>query len=191
MDDTFLIVGLGNPGREYGATRHNIGFIALDYVADKYNIIFSNKSKFKADLAQGIIEGFTKDKNKFSVKVILCKPLTFMNLSGESVSKVMAYYKVPVQRLIVLHDEIDIDFVKIKTKLSGSSAGHNGIRSIDKCLSDTNYYRIRLGVGRPSNKNINISDYVLGNFTDSEWHHMKDILTEADQQLLKILTQEV
>ena len=188
QDKIFLIVGLGNPGKNYETTRHNIGFMAIDYIADKYKLTLSDKSKFKADIAQGTLPGIDSKGSAFSSKVILCKPLTFMNLSGQSVSLLATYYKIPAQNMIIIHDEIDIDFAKVRTKIGGGSAGHNGIKSIDKEFGDKNYHRVRLGISRPENKNFEISDYVLSSFSNSEWDSIEKILEEADKQVVDILS---
>ncbi len=154
----FLIVGLGNPGDLYKSTRHNAGFMAVDFISNRHNFIWSRKSKFNADITSGNIE---------SHKVVLCKPNTFMNLSGRAVLSVMSYYKIESKNLIVIHDDIDLDFGKVKCKIGGSAGGHNGLKSIDGII-DPNYYRIRIGVGRPDHNNSQVSDYVLSNFSNSE-----------------------
>lgn len=187
-DNIFLIIGLGNPGKNYETTRHNIGFMAIDYIADRHDLNLSNKSKFKADMAQGEISIQNSSSKSSSAKVILCKPMTFMNLSGQSVAQIASYYKIPMSNIIVIHDEIDVDFAKVKTKIGGGSAGHNGIKSIDKELGNKNYHRIRLGVGRPENKNFEISDYVLSSFSASEWDDIEGILKSCEKCLAEIIS---
>ena len=154
----FLIVGLGNPGELYKKTRHNAGFMAVDFISNRHDFIWSNKSKFNADITSGNIGDY---------KVVLCKPNSFMNLSGRSVLSVMSYYKIESKKLIVIHDDIDLDFGKVKCKIGGGSGGHNGLKSIDEIVNP-NYYRIRLGVGRPDHNNSHVADYVLSNFSNSE-----------------------
>ncbi len=154
----FLIVGLGNPGELYKKTRHNSGFMAADFVSSRHNFTWNHKPKFNADVASGVIDGH---------QVILCKPSTFMNLSGNAVLSIMSYYKIEHNKLIVIHDDIDLELGKLKCKLGGSSGGHNGLKSIDKAIGP-NYHRIRIGVGRPDSKHAYIADYVLGNFSDSD-----------------------
>ena len=154
----FLIVGLGNPGLEYELTRHNIGFIAADMLSDRYNFTWSNKSKFFADVAMG--------ETEFG-KIILCKPQTFMNLSGKSVQAICSFYKILPENVIVIHDDIDISINQIKHKIAGGHGGHNGLKSIDQHISP-NYHRIRIGVGRPDNANHEVSNYVLGKFVKEE-----------------------
>lgn len=154
-----LIVGIGNPGTQYKNTRHNAGFLAVDYLADYYSIPLSLKKNFNAEIGHGVINGD---------KVLLAKPLTYMNLSGSAVQALFSYYKIAPSNLCVVHDEIDLPLGKVKLKFGGSSAGHNGLKSIDSCLGN-NYYRIRIGIGRPDKSDlIEVSDYVLGNFTSEE-----------------------
>lgn len=152
-----LIVGLGNPGKEYFYNRHNIGFRVVDLIATSLGLTFKTVSKFKAEVALGNIN---------NNRIIVIKPLTFMNLSGESVSSISSYYKIDTSDIIVFHDELDLAIGKIKYKLSGGSAGHNGIKSIDKYIG-SNYHRIRLGIGRPFDKE-QVANYVLSNFTSED-----------------------
>lgn len=155
----FLIVGLGNPGIQYDNTRHNVGFMAVDEISSRHNLIFNAKSKYKADIATGSI----KHHN-----VILCKPMTYMNLSGESVQQIAKFYKIDPANIIVMHDEIDLSIAKIKHKIGGGHAGHNGLRSIESCVGNKNFQRIRIGVGRPRDPRFEVSDYVLGKFNTLE-----------------------
>ena len=150
----FLIVGLGNPGKEYEATRHNVGFMCVDALATEYKFE-TFKNKFDGELAQGEIA---------DEKVYLLKPQTFMNLSGNSVVKVANFYKILPQNIIVIHDDIDLPMGKIKTKIGGSAGGHNGIKSIDAAITP-NYNRIRIGIGRPQNE---ASDFVLSRFSKND-----------------------
>jgi PTH1 family peptidyl-tRNA hydrolase len=136
----WLVVGLGNPGREYELTRHNIGFMVIDALARRQSAGFSQK--FKGDLAQCTLGGEA---------TALLKPLTFMNLSGQSVQPVMAFFKVPLESIIVVHDDLDLEFGQMKIKRGGSSGGHNGLKSIDGCIG-LNYLRIRAGIGHPRAK---------------------------------------
>ena len=151
-----LLVGLGNPGSEYKNTRHNIGFSIIDNAADKLEII-SEKNRFDSCIIEA---------KHSSNKVLLMKPQTFMNNSGVAVSKVVNFYKIPLENIIVFHDDIDLDFGKIKFKMGGGHGGHNGLRSIDQHIGKY-YYRLRYGVGRPFDK-AQVSSYVLGNFTADE-----------------------
>lgn len=155
----FLIVGLGNPESDYRYTRHNIGFIAIDVISNQCKVALSSKAKFHADLVKTSINDHD---------VILCKPDTYMNLSGKAVAAIASYYKIPSNKIIVLHDDIDLGLGVIKCKIGGGHGGHNGLKSIDAAIGSAEYYRVRIGVGRPENPNIEVSDYVLGKFTDDE-----------------------
>jgi PTH1 family peptidyl-tRNA hydrolase len=156
--NSILVVGLGNPGNEYQYNRHNIGFMAVDSIASRYNFpSFSTNSKFSAEITQGTIEGY---------KVFLAKPTTYMNLSGQAVQKIKSFYKIELSSIIVIHDDIDLEFGKLKVKIGGGHGGHNGLRSIDSHLGK-DYFRIRLGVGRPEHKD-DVANYVLSNFSKAE-----------------------
>lgn len=168
-----LLVGLGNPGTKYNNTRHNIGFIAADLLSDRYNFFWSTKSKFNADIAIG--------DTAFG-KLVLCKPNTFMNLTGSSVASLAAFYKLLPKDIIVIHDDVDIPLGKVKYKIGGGHGGHNGLKSIDNNIG-VNYHRIRIGIDRPDDPRYDISDYVLGKFTDDE----KDIISITLHKLLDIL----
>jgi len=152
-----LIVGLGNKGKEYKNTRHNVGFIFLDYFADELKIKWKEKNKFAV---------FTK-KNINNEKVIFSKPLTYMNLSGKAVYFFVQKYKINISDLLVIHDDIDLPFSKIKIKKGGGDAGHNGIKSIIQELNDNNFSRVRIGIGKPEEKD-KVVDYVLDSFSKSE-----------------------
>lgn len=154
----FLIVGLGNSGAKYSNTRHNVGFIAADFISDRYNFTWNAKSKFNAEIASGECD---------LGKIVLCKPDTFMNLSGTSVGSLASFYKLKPENIIVIHDDVDVPFGRVKYKLGGSAGGHNGLKSIDSHVG-ANYHRIRVGVGRPEDSRYDISDFVLGKFTKSE-----------------------
>ncbi|MGC0372378.1 MAG: hypothetical protein DGJ47_001090 [Rickettsiaceae bacterium] len=155
----FLIVGLGNPGLEYENTRHNIGFRCIEQLAEKYGAVWHHKSKYNALITPTtIIEG---------VNVVMCKPQTYMNLSGNAVQSVAAFYKIKPENIIVLHDEIDLPVAKIMYKFSGGNAGHNGLKSITQNLGN-NFHRIRIGVGRPQHPEHQVSDYVLEKIPPTE-----------------------
>ena len=151
-----LLVGLGNPTPDSNDNRHNIGFKIIDAINQKFGLS-KQKPKFKGLLTTGNIS------NK---KVYAIKPLTFMNNSGICIRELIEYFKINVEDIIVFHDDLDIDFTKIKAKFGGSSAGHNGIASIDKFIGKE-YSRVRVGIGKPDSK-IEVSDFVLTNFTDEE-----------------------
>ena len=160
-----LLVGLGNPTPNSQDNRHNIGFKIIDAINQKFSLS-KQKPKFKGLLTTGDIS------NK---KVYAIKPLTFMNNSGICIRELIEYFRIDVEDVIVFHDDLDIDFGKIKTKLGGSSAGHNGIASIDKFIGKE-YSRVRVGIGKPETK-ISASDYVLNNFNDEEKIELEKITT--------------
>ena len=154
-----LFVGLGNPGQKYQLNRHNIGFMALDIIVERHNFSAWEK-KFKGLVCSGTLG---------NEKIVLLKPQTFMNLSGESVQAAAAFYKILPDDIVVFHDELDLAPGKIRVKKGGGAAGHNGLRSIDEHLGAM-YWRVRLGIGHPGIKDY-VSPYVLGNFDaqDEEW----------------------
>ena len=174
----FLVVGLGNPGAEYVATRHNVGFMAADEIHRRYNFS-SFRSKFDGLIAEGQIEG---------EKVYLLKPQTYMNLSGNSVVKVANFYKILPQNIIGIPDDMDLPTNKIKAKLGGGAGGHNGLKSIDACIS-ANYNRIRIGVGHPQNKTgENVINHVLSGFSKADKVNIEndiDIVTDIIGILIK------
>lgn len=163
----YIIVGLGNPGKKYENTRHNMGFIAVDLLAEEYGIKV-DKIKFKALVGEGRIAGR---------KVLLVKPQTYMNLSGQSVMEVMNYYKEDIENLIVIYDDIDIPTGSIRLRKKGSAGTHNGMRNIVYLLQDDGFPRIRVGIG--SDKKVDLMDYVIGGVTKKEKELLEDALTRA------------
>ena len=159
----FLIVGLGNPGKEYDGTRHNIGFAAVDYIADKYNIEL-NRIKFKGVFGEGFIDG---------KKVILLKPTTYMNLSGESIREVINFYKISNEEVIVIYDDISLEVGRLRIREKGSHGGHNGIKSIIANLGTDVFPRVKIGVGAPKG---NLVWHVLGKFNADEIEILRDTI---------------
>ncbi len=166
-----LIVGLGNPGKEYENTRHNIGFLFIDKFALSLGIKI-NKEKFNGLYNEILING---------EKVILLKPLSYMNLSGEVVIKYKNFYKISIEDILIISDDLDLNFSKIKLKIKGSSGGHNGLKSIEYHLQTNNYKRLKVGIS--NNKDIPTKDYVLGTFTKEE----KEKLNEVTSTIINIL----
>ena len=160
-----LLVGLGNPGSNYTNTRHNIGFKIIDAINSHFKLS-KQKPKFKGLLTTGNID---------EKKIYAIKPLTFMNNSGTAIKELIDYFKIEAKDVIVFHDDLDINFGKIKAKFGGSSAGHNGIESIDKFIGKE-YSRIRIGIGRPNGK-IQVADHVLKDFSDEEKQELQNITT--------------
>ena len=172
---THLIVGLGNPGSEYDHTRHNIGFMALDEIADAAGAGSAWKKKFKGLMAAPSGSGF-----------ILLKPQTYMNLSGESVAEAMRFHKLEPKSIIVFHDDLDLQPGQIKIKQGGGAGGHNGLKSIDQHIGQ-DYWRVRLGIGHPGIKGDVVTNYVLGGFSkaDNVWLQplLRALATELDAML--------
>jgi len=154
----FIIVGLGNPGKDYENTRHNVGFDAIDELVDKYNVPESGIQS-KAKVGKGVMDG---------QKILLAKPLTFMNLSGEAVRGLVDYYKVdPESELLIIYDDISLEPGNIRIRKKGSAGGHNGIKSIIQHLGTQNFQRIKIGVGEKP-KNWDLADYVLSRFSKED-----------------------
>ena len=170
----FALVGLGNIGREYEKTRHNVGFEIVDILADKYNIQV-NRVKFKGEIGEGFIG---------NEKVILVKPVTFMNLSGECVREVIDFYKIPKEKLIVIYDDISLEVGKLRIRQKGSAGGHNGIKNILLNLGDDSFPRVKVGVGEPKGNLIN---HVLGRFQREEQEIMEKVYEVAAQGVLDIV----
>ena len=174
-----IVVGLGNPGPKYETTRHNAGFLIVDLIAEDMGTSWTN-SKFGALVGKGLYQG---------EEVLLVKPQTFMNLSGQSVARVSQFYKVDPHEIVVLHDDIDLDFGKIKARVGGGHGGHNGIRSIIGELGSSDFHRIKLGVGRPAAENkMNVASWVLDSFTDQELLSLQESMLDAvNTRLIGIL----
>ncbi|OEH92633.1 aminoacyl-tRNA hydrolase [Bacillus solimangrovi] len=163
-----LIVGLGNPGKKYERTRHNAGFIAIDELANQLNISLT-KSKFNGVYGDGVVNG---------EKVILLKPLTYMNLSGESIVPMMNYLNIDLDDLMVIYDDLDLPTGKVRLRVKGGTGGHNGLKSIKQHTGSTEFKRIRLGIGRPVAP-IPVVDYVLGQFNEEETLKINDAVEHA------------
>ena len=173
----YLIVGLGNPEKDYSNTRHNMGFNVINKLAKQYEIEIS-KSKFKGLYGSGRIEG---------EKVILLKPQTYMNLSGESVKEIIQFYKIEKEQLIVIYDDIDIESGKIKVKKAGGPGTHNGMKSVIHELQEQNFKRIRVGIGMPEQKE-NLIEYVIGAIPEEEKEKLEkgtDLAKEAVIEVIK------
>jgi PTH1 family peptidyl-tRNA hydrolase len=166
-----LLVGLGNPTPDSENNRHNVGFKIIDSINKKFNLS-KQKPKFKGLLTTG---------NIANQKVYAIKPLTFMNNSGICIRELIEYFKINAEEVIVFHDDLDVEFGKIKTKFGGSSAGHNGIASIDKFIGK-DYSRVRIGIGKPKNE-IEISEYVLQNFDEEESIKIEEIIKDITDSI--------
>ena len=174
-----LFVGLGNPTPDSENNRHNVGFKIIDSINKKFSLS-KQKPKFKGLLTTG---------NIGDQKVYAIKPLTFMNNSGICIRELIEYFKIDVENVMVFHDDLDVEFGKIKAKFGGSSAGHNGIESIDKFISK-DYSRIRIGIGKPKN-NIEISDFVLQNFDEDEMLRIKTISENITESISILINKKL
>lgn len=155
--DRWLVVGLGNPGPDYAGTRHNAGFLVLDVLASRLGARFS-AHRGRADVATGVVSG---------QRALLMKPKTYMNLSGGPVASLRDFYKIPLDRIVVVHDELDLPLDSLRLKRGGGDGGHNGLRSISAALGSPDYYRVRMGVGRPPGR-MDPARYVLKPFAAAE-----------------------
>lgn len=173
----YLIAGLGNPTKEYDKTRHNVGFSVIDVLADRYRIDISEK-KHKALCSRGVIEG---------QKVLLLKPQTFMNLSGESIRAAADYYKIEPEEMIVIYDDISLDPGQLRIRLKGSAGGHNGIKNIIANLGTQDFPRIKVGVGAKPPR-MDLADYVLSRFGAGEQKLMEEAFGEAAEAAVMMMT---
>lgn len=177
----YIIVGLGNPDAKYQGTRHNVGFEVIDLLADKYNIAVDTK-KHRAYVGKGIIEG---------QKVILAKPQTYMNLSGESVHSLVDFYKVdPEDEVLVIYDDISLDVGQLRIRKKGSAGGHNGIKNIIAHLGSNVFPRIKVGVGEKP-KGYDLADYVLGHFSKGEREMMEEGFAQAAEAVSMIVSGDI
>jgi PTH1 family peptidyl-tRNA hydrolase len=172
LPSVYLIVGLGNPGAAYQGTRHNIGYHVVDALAAKHKLVFRKVQPFHGLVAEGVIEG---------KKVLLLKPLTYMNSSGESVKVCSMYYKVPLSQMFVICDDIYLDFASLKIKTSGGAGGHNGLKSIESHLGTQVYMRLKVGVG--NQKSGDLAEYVLSPFFDEEKQELGAFIERAVEAL--------
>lgn len=173
----YIIAGLGNPGRQYDMTRHNIGFEVIDYIAGKFDVKV-NKLKFKALYGEVKIG---------AEKVYLIKPQTYMNLSGDSIREFCSFYKIPAENVIVINDDISLNAGRIRIRAKGSAGGHNGLKSIIYQLNSDNFPRIKIGVGAPGNPDYDLADFVLGRFTKEEIPVLEEAIIKASKAAEEII----
>ena len=167
----WLVVGLGNPGKEYAGNRHNVGFLVADLLASRVGARFGRSKRAHGEVAEGRL-GFG------GPKLVLVKPLTFMNLSGSAVVSLAQFFKVPVANVIAVHDELDVPFGQVRAKRGGGEGGHNGLRSMSKSLASKEYARVRVGVGRPPGRQ-DPADYVLSDFSGAERKELEFLVDRA------------
>ena len=174
----YLIVGLGNPGEEYTFTRHNAGFLALDYIAQKLSCKI-NRLKFKS---------LCSDVTFCGKRVLLLKPQTYMNLSGEAVAEAASFYKIPSERIIVLCDDVNFDVGAMRIRQKGSDAGQKGVRSITRCMNSENFPRIKIGVGKKPNPAYDMGDWVLSRFSSEEQKKLSGVIENCYDAVELILS---
>jgi peptidyl-tRNA hydrolase, PTH1 family len=169
MAEPLLVVGLGNPGPQYATTRHNLGFLVADILSDRIGSGFKVHKKSGAAVATGRLGGRS---------VVLAKPRCYMNESGRQVSPLAKFYSVPPADIVVIHDELDIEFGRIRLKVGGGVAGHNGLRSVASALGTNDFQRVRIGIGRPPGR-MEGAAFVLATFTNAEWREVPTICEQA------------
>jgi peptidyl-tRNA hydrolase, PTH1 family len=169
----WLVVGLGNPGPQYAGNRHNAGFLVVDLLAKRVGATMSRSRRTVAEVAEGRL-GYGGD----APRLVLVKPLTYMNLSGGPVAALSQFYKIPADRIVAVHDELDIPYGQLRMKLGGGEGGHNGLRSMSKSLSTKDYLRVRFGVGRPPGRQ-DPADYVLSDFSGAERKELEFLVDRA------------
>ena len=180
-NETWLIVGLGNPGKEYERTRHNAGFRALDVLADKLG----------CKIDKGKFQGIYGQANYGGRKIMLLKPLTYMNLSGRSVLQLSAYFNIPPQRIIVMFDDISLEPGRLRVRADGSAGGHNGIKSIIQEIGSQAFPRVKIGVGAKPNPEFDLADWVLSAFSAQEEKALAVALGNAADAALSIIDRGV
>ncbi len=176
-----LIVGLGNPGDKYFHTRHNAGFLALDFISQKVNAKI-DRSKFKALVGEASIGG---------KRVLLMKPQTFMNLSGEAVAEAARFYKIAPENIIVIFDDISLDVGRIRVRRDGSAGGHNGMKSIIACIGSDAFPRIKIGVGQKPHPDFDLADWVLSEFSKEDKEKLFNMFGYSYDGLLKLLENDI
>ena len=177
-----LVVGLGNPGKEYEGTRHNIGFAALDRLAEKFDCSFRSKWRFSAKIAEAVAGD--------AGKVVLAKPQTYMNLSGTSVAPLMAKHEIETDRLIVVHDELDLNWTAVRIKPKGSAAGHNGMKSLIASLRTDEFTRVRLGI-HPDHPVSDGAEFVLSPFRRAQMEELDELTSYAADAVCSIIAEGV
>lgn len=181
VNNTWLVVGLGNPGDKYSSTRHNIGFMVADELANRF------KGKFSSHKYRALVSEVRLGVGSEAPKLIIIKPSTYMNDSGNAVAPLAKYFNTAPQQIIAIHDELDIPFNAIRVKLGGGDNGHNGLKSLTQSLSTPDYFRIRVGIGRPTTPQ-DTADYVLDNFSKAERSVVPDLALRACDAIESLVT---
>jgi peptidyl-tRNA hydrolase, PTH1 family len=183
MDQSWLVVGLGNPGREYTGNRHNAGFMVADLLAGRIGARFGRHKRSVAEVAEGRLA-------PGGPRVVLAKPLTYMNLSGGPVAALSQFYKIPVGNIIAIHDELDLGYGTVRAKVGGGEGGHNGLRSMSKSLGGKDYVRVRFGIGRPPGRQ-DPADFVLSDFNAAERKELEFLVDRAADVVETVVTRGV
>jgi PTH1 family peptidyl-tRNA hydrolase len=183
MTAPWLVVGLGNPGREYAANRHNVGFFVADLIAGRIGAKFGRHKRAVADVAEGFL-------SVGGPKIVLAKPLTYMNLSGSPVAALAQFYKVPVEQIVAVHDELDVPYGQVRVKRGGGEGGHNGLRSMSRSLATKEYARVRFGIGRPPGRQ-DPADFVLSDFSAVERKELEFLVDRAADVTESVVTHGV
>jgi PTH1 family peptidyl-tRNA hydrolase len=179
MHNMLVVVGLGNPGKQYDGTRHNVGFDTIDYLADRNNISM-NKVKYKAVIGEGFIG---------REKVMLVKPQTYMNLSGRSVREIVNFYKLSIEDLIVIYDDIDTEVGKLRIRKKGSAGTHNGMKSIIYEIQSDQFSRVRIGIGKPQYGNL--ADFVLGKFSKEDRSFINESVKRSAEAVETLISEGI
>ena len=179
-DAPWLVVGLGNPGKEYAGNRHNVGFMVAGLLASRMGAKFGRSKRAHAEVAEGRL-GFG------GPKLILAKPLTYMNLSGAPVSQLVQFFKIPVDNVLAVHDELDLPYGQVRAKRGGGEGGHNGLRSMSKSLGGKDYLRVRFGIGRPPGRQ-DPADFVLSEFSSVERKELEFNVDRAADAVEAVIT---
>lgn len=176
----WLVVGLGNPGREYARNRHNVGFLVADLLAKRLGVSFGRHRRAVADVAEGRLRFGAPGSAQFAsgLRLVIVKPMTYMNLSGGPVAGLARFYKVPSNQLIAVHDDLDIPYGQVRAKLGGGEGGHNGLRSLSRSLGTKDYLRVRVGIGRPPGRQ-DPADFVLTDFSAAERKELEFVVDRA------------
>jgi PTH1 family peptidyl-tRNA hydrolase len=174
VENLHLIVGLGNPGREYARTRHNAGFLAVEKLAERWRVGWTERKKFNARVARADHNGH---------KLLLCQPHTWMNASGEAIRALVEYYQIPLTQTLMVVDDADLPLGEVRMRSSGSSGGHHGLESVEQHLGTRAYPRLRIGIGRTAAAEREITDYVLGPFHRGEQTLVEKVLDRASDQI--------
>jgi PTH1 family peptidyl-tRNA hydrolase len=178
----WLVLGLGNPGPEYAGNRHNVGFMVVDLLASRVGARFGRHRKAVAEVAEGRL-----GVGEGSPRLVLAKPMTYMNLSGGPAAALAQFYKIPVDRTIAVHDELDIPYGALRLKVGGGEGGHNGLRSLSRSLGTKDYLRVRFGIGRPPGRQ-DPADYVLSDFSGTERKELEFLVDRAADATEAVLT---